>query len=90
MNAVYITSGDNQEASDLFLPNPEEVEEDLLHKVLAVNALTRTQILRQKDNSPETAKEVISLPYAEHLVASNTAFTHESDSAKRLPPSSSK
>ncbi|KAJ9071816.1 hypothetical protein DSO57_1033321 [Entomophthora muscae] len=90
MNAIYITSGDNQEASDLFLPNPEEVEEDMLHKVLAVNALTRTQILRQKDKSPEIAKEVISLQYAEHIIASNTAVTHGSDSAKRFPPSSSK
>ena len=75
---------ENRDTSDLFLPDPEEVEEDLLHKVIAVNALTRTQILRQKDNSPEAAKEIVSLPYAEQLASPSTAVTHESDSAKKV------
>ncbi|KAJ9049747.1 hypothetical protein DSO57_1021259 [Entomophthora muscae] len=62
VDIISVFSGDNQEASDLFLPDPEEVEENLLHKVLVVNTITRTQILRQNDTNPKTAKEVVSPP----------------------------
>ena len=84
MDNTSTASDDDHEAADLFLPDPGEIEEDLLHKVLAVNALTRMQILRQKEKSPETSKEVVSLPYAKQMVSPNTAVTHESDSAKKV------
>ncbi|KAJ9071981.1 hypothetical protein DSO57_1031859 [Entomophthora muscae] len=66
------------------LPDQEEIEEDQLHRVLAINALTQSQRLRKEPLLAPEAQDTVALPYIEQLVLPSNEVTHESDSAKRM------
>ncbi|KAJ9074737.1 hypothetical protein DSO57_1003391 [Entomophthora muscae] len=69
-------------SSERYLPEKEGVNKDLLHQVLAVNAITRRQAIRTKALPLCEAIETVSIPYAEQLSHPSSEVTHESDSVK--------
>ncbi|KAJ9087508.1 hypothetical protein DSO57_1032718 [Entomophthora muscae] len=73
----------------LCYPDSQEIEEDQLHRILAINALTRGRRIRKKPLIISEARETVALPYAEQLTLPTTEITHESDSAKKWHKSSS-
>ncbi|KAJ9078891.1 hypothetical protein DSO57_1002127 [Entomophthora muscae] len=75
---------DQEACPKRYFPNKEEINKDLLHRVLAVNTVTRMQAIRTKSISSKEAVDTISIPYAEQLSMSYTKVTHESDSIKKL------
>ncbi|KAJ9086953.1 DNA damage-inducible protein 1 [Entomophthora muscae] len=68
----------------LCYPDSQEIEEDQLHRILAINALTRDRIIRKEPLITPEARETVALPYAEQLTLPTTEVTHESDSAKKM------
>ena len=75
---------DPEAQPELCYADPEEIQEDLLHRVLAVNALTRHQKIRKEPILAPEARETVALPYADQLALPSAPVTHESDSAKKL------
>ncbi|KAJ9080426.1 hypothetical protein DSO57_1025079 [Entomophthora muscae] len=68
----------------LCYPDSQEIEEDQLHIILAINALTRGRRIRKEPLIIPEAWETVALPYAEQLTLPTTEVTHESDSAKKM------
>ncbi|KAJ9063250.1 hypothetical protein DSO57_1002154 [Entomophthora muscae] len=50
-----------------YLTDKEELNKDLLHQVLAVNAVTGRQVIRTKALSLREAIETVTIPYSEQL-----------------------
>ncbi|KAJ9053142.1 hypothetical protein DSO57_1027239 [Entomophthora muscae] len=67
-----------------YLPDKEEINKDLLYRVLAINTVTRKQAIHTESISSKEAVDTISIPYAEQLSMPYTEVTHESDSVKKL------
>ncbi|KAJ9078795.1 hypothetical protein DSO57_1002856 [Entomophthora muscae] len=68
----------------LCYPDSQEIEEDQLHRILAINALPRGRRIRKEPLITPEAQETVALPYAEQLILPTTEVTHESDSAKKM------
>ncbi|KAJ9078388.1 hypothetical protein DSO57_1007104 [Entomophthora muscae] len=66
------------------MPDKEEINKDLLHRVLAVNTVTRKQAIRTESIPSKEAADTISIPYAEQLSMPYIKVTHESNSVKKL------
>ncbi|KAJ9064488.1 hypothetical protein DSO57_1030110 [Entomophthora muscae] len=66
------------------MPNKEEINKDLLHRVLVVNAVTRKQAICTESLPFKEAVDTISIPYTEQLCMPYTEVTHESNSVKKL------
>ncbi|KAJ9084033.1 hypothetical protein DSO57_1028346 [Entomophthora muscae] len=75
---------DQEACPKRYLPDKEEINKDLLHRVLAVNAVTRKQAIRTESIPSKEAVDTISIPYAEQLSMPYTKVTHEIDSIKKL------
>ncbi|KAJ9089227.1 hypothetical protein DSO57_1014978 [Entomophthora muscae] len=67
----------------LCYPDSQEIEEDQLHRILIINALTRGKRVRKEPLIAPESWETVALPYAELLTLPTTEVTHESDSAKK-------
>ncbi|KAJ9064367.1 hypothetical protein DSO57_1031500 [Entomophthora muscae] len=72
----------------LCYPDSQEIEEDQLHIILAINALARGRRIRKEPLITPEAWETVALPYTEQLTLPTTEVTHESDSAKKWHKSS--
>ncbi|KAJ9077823.1 hypothetical protein DSO57_1013067 [Entomophthora muscae] len=59
----------------LCYPDQEEIEEDQLHIVLAVNALTSSQRVRKEPLLASEAQDTAVLPYTAQLALSSTEVT---------------
>ncbi|KAJ9070248.1 hypothetical protein DSO57_1010287 [Entomophthora muscae] len=68
----------------LFYPYSQEIEEDQLYRILAINALTRGRRIRKEPLITPEAQETVALPYAEQMTLPTTEVTLESDSAKKM------
>ncbi|KAJ9059005.1 hypothetical protein DSO57_1006778 [Entomophthora muscae] len=68
---------DPDASPERYLPGKEEVNKDLIHQVLAVNAVTRRQAIQPKALLLREAIETVTLPYAEQLSHSSSEVTHE-------------
>ncbi|KAJ9068346.1 hypothetical protein DSO57_1029607 [Entomophthora muscae] len=55
-----------------------------MHRILAINALTRGRRIKKGPLITPEAQEMVALPYAEQLILPTTEVTHESDSAKKM------
>ncbi|KAJ9077479.1 hypothetical protein DSO57_1016423 [Entomophthora muscae] len=66
------------------MPDKEEINKDLLHRVLAVNTVTRKQAILTESIPSKEAVDTISIPYAEQLCKLYAEVTHKSDSVKKL------
>ncbi|KAJ9088182.1 hypothetical protein DSO57_1025735 [Entomophthora muscae] len=69
---------------ECYLPEKEEVNEKLLHQVLAVNAIMRRQAIRTEALTLCEEIETVLIPYTEQLSHPSSEVTHESDSVKKL------
>ncbi|KAJ9090061.1 hypothetical protein DSO57_1006455 [Entomophthora muscae] len=77
-------STDHDASPLLCYPDSQEIEEDQLHRNLAINALTRGRRIRKEPLITPEAWEMVTIPYAEQLTLPTTKVTHESDSAKKM------
>ncbi|KAJ9052941.1 hypothetical protein DSO57_1029101 [Entomophthora muscae] len=68
----------------LCYPDSQEIEEDQLHRIPAINALTRGRRIRKKPLITPEAQETVALSYAEQLILPTTEVIHDSDSAKKM------
>ncbi|KAJ9082315.1 hypothetical protein DSO57_1005763 [Entomophthora muscae] len=68
----------------LCYPDSHEIEEDQLHRILAINALTRGRIIKKEPLITPEAQKTVALPYAEQLILPTTEVIHESYSAKKM------
>ncbi|KAJ9049972.1 hypothetical protein DSO57_1019001 [Entomophthora muscae] len=68
----------------LCYPDSQEIEEDQLHRILTINALTRGRRIRKEPLITPEAWETVTLPYAEQLTLPTTEVMRESDSAKKM------
>ncbi|KAJ9064926.1 hypothetical protein DSO57_1025264 [Entomophthora muscae] len=68
----------------LCYPDSQEIEEDQLHRILAINALTRGRRIKKEPLITPEAQETVALPYAEQLIIPTTEVTNESHSAKKM------
>ncbi|KAJ9050557.1 hypothetical protein DSO57_1013359 [Entomophthora muscae] len=75
---------DQEACPERYLPDKEEINEDLLHRVLAVNAVTRKQAIFTASLPSQEAIDTVSIPYAERLYMPYTEVTHKIDSVKKL------
>ncbi|KAJ9051341.1 hypothetical protein DSO57_1005343 [Entomophthora muscae] len=75
---------DQEACPKRYLPDKEEINKDLLHRVLAVNTVTRKQAICTESLPSKEAVDTISIPYTEQLSMPYTKVTHESDSVKKL------
>ncbi|KAJ9077460.1 hypothetical protein DSO57_1016585 [Entomophthora muscae] len=66
------------------MPDKEEINKDFLHRVLAVNTVTRKQAIFTESIPSKEAVDTISIPYAEQLCMPYAEVTHKSDSVKML------
>ncbi|KAJ9065333.1 hypothetical protein DSO57_1020692 [Entomophthora muscae] len=66
-----------------YLPDEEEVSEDLLHQVLAMNTVTRRQIIRTEALPSQEAIDTVLIPYTEKLSQPSSELTHSSDRVKK-------
>ncbi|KAJ9052893.1 hypothetical protein DSO57_1029513 [Entomophthora muscae] len=66
------------------MPDKEEINKDLLHRVLAVNTVKRKQAICTEGIPSREAVDTISIPYAEQLCMPYAEVTHKSDSVKKL------
>ncbi|KAJ9070141.1 hypothetical protein DSO57_1011536 [Entomophthora muscae] len=66
------------------MQDKEEINKDLLHRVLAINAVTRKQAIRTESIPSKEAVDTISIPYAEQLSMPYAEVTSKSDSIKKL------
>ncbi|KAJ9072665.1 hypothetical protein DSO57_1025015 [Entomophthora muscae] len=60
------------------------MEEDQLHRILAINTLTRGKRIRKEPLITPESRETVALTYAEQLTLPTTEVTHESDSTKKM------
>ncbi|KAJ9085418.1 hypothetical protein DSO57_1014247 [Entomophthora muscae] len=75
----------NPDASpERYLPDKEGVNKDLLHQVLAVNAVTRRQAIRTEALPSCEAIETVLIPYTKQLLHPSSKVTHERNSIKIL------
>ncbi|KAJ9059061.1 hypothetical protein DSO57_1006538 [Entomophthora muscae] len=65
-------------------PDQEEIEDNQLHRVLKVNALTQGQRVRKEPFLAPEAQDTVALPYSKQLALPFTEVTHESDSANKM------
>ncbi|KAJ9081423.1 hypothetical protein DSO57_1014720 [Entomophthora muscae] len=75
---------DQEACLERYLPDKEEINDELLHRVLAVNVVTRKQAICTKSLPSQEAVDTFSIPYAKQLSMPYTEFTHKSDSVKKL------
>ncbi|KAJ9055586.1 DNA damage-inducible protein 1 [Entomophthora muscae] len=75
---------DQEACPDQYLPDKEEINKDLLHWVLAVNAVTRKQAICTESLPSQEAVDTVSIPYAEQLSLPYAEVTYKSDSVKKL------
>ncbi|KAJ9054751.1 hypothetical protein DSO57_1010838 [Entomophthora muscae] len=66
------------------MPDKEEINKDLLHRVLAINAVTRKQAICTESIPSKEAIDIISISYAEQLCMPYAKVTHKSDSVQKL------
>ncbi|KAJ9066145.1 hypothetical protein DSO57_1012544 [Entomophthora muscae] len=50
-----------------YLPDKEEINKDLLHRVLAINTVTRKQAICTESLPSKEAVDTVSIPYTEQL-----------------------
>ncbi|KAJ9069771.1 hypothetical protein DSO57_1015265 [Entomophthora muscae] len=67
-----------------YLPDEEEVNKDLLHQVLDVNAVTRSKAIPTEALPSQEAIETVFIPYTEQLSHPFSELTHKSNSVKKL------
>ncbi|KAJ9053844.1 hypothetical protein DSO57_1020287 [Entomophthora muscae] len=67
----------------LCYPDSQGIE-DQLHRILAINALTRGRRIRKELLITPEAQEAVALSYAEQLTLPTTEVIHESNSAKKM------
>ncbi|KAJ9051859.1 hypothetical protein DSO57_1000519 [Entomophthora muscae] len=65
-------STDHDASPLLCYPDSQEIEEDQLHRILAINALTRGRRIRKEPLITPEAQETVALPYAEQLILPTT------------------
>ncbi|KAJ9073533.1 hypothetical protein DSO57_1015299 [Entomophthora muscae] len=58
---------DQEACLERYLPDKEEINEDLLQRVLAINAVTRKQAICTESPTSQEAVDIVSTPYAEQL-----------------------
>ncbi|KAJ9060080.1 hypothetical protein DSO57_1034647 [Entomophthora muscae] len=58
---------DQEACPERYFPDKEEINEDLLHRVLAVNAVIRKQDICTESPPSQEAVDTVSIPYAEQL-----------------------
>ncbi|KAJ9053512.1 hypothetical protein DSO57_1023551 [Entomophthora muscae] len=75
---------DQEAFPERYLPDKEEINKDLLHRVLDVNTVTRKQAICTESIPSKEAVDTISIPYAEQLSMLYTEVTHESNSVRKL------
>ncbi|KAJ9086744.1 hypothetical protein DSO57_1001003 [Entomophthora muscae] len=75
---------DQEACLERYLPDKEEINEDLLHRVLAVNVVTRKQKICTESPPSQEAVDTVSIPYIERLSMPYTEATHKSDNVKKL------
>ncbi|KAJ9068132.1 hypothetical protein DSO57_1031795 [Entomophthora muscae] len=75
---------DQEACPERYLPDKEEINKDLLHRVLAVNAVTRKQVICTESLPSQEAVDTVSIPCAEQLIIPYTEVIHKSDSVKKL------
>ncbi|KAJ9055018.1 hypothetical protein DSO57_1008361 [Entomophthora muscae] len=75
---------DQEACPERYFPDKEEINKDLLHRVLAVNTVTRKQAICTKSLPSKEAVDTVSIPYAEQLSMPYTEVTHKSASVKKL------
>ncbi|KAJ9048892.1 hypothetical protein DSO57_1030055 [Entomophthora muscae] len=75
---------DQEACPKRYLPDKEEINKDLLHRVLAINTVTRKQAICTESIPSKEAVDTISIPYAEQLSMPYTKVTHKSDSVNKL------
>ncbi|KAJ9066160.1 hypothetical protein DSO57_1012351 [Entomophthora muscae] len=75
---------DQEACPKRYFPNKEEINEDVLHWVLAVNTVTRKQAIFTESLPSQEAVETVSIPYDEQLSFPYTEVTHKSVSVKKL------
>ncbi|KAJ9071665.1 hypothetical protein DSO57_1034664 [Entomophthora muscae] len=79
-----LASTDPDASPLLFYLDSQEIEEDQLHRILAINSLTRGRGIRKELLITHESWKTVALPYAEQLTLPTTEVTHESDSAKKM------
>ncbi|KAJ9055751.1 hypothetical protein DSO57_1000609 [Entomophthora muscae] len=75
---------DQEACPKRYLPDKEEINEDLLHRVLAVNTVIRKKEICTESLPSQEAVDTVSIPYTEQLYAPYTEVAHKSDSVKKL------
>ncbi|KAJ9069794.1 hypothetical protein DSO57_1014907, partial [Entomophthora muscae] len=75
---------DQEACPKRYLPDKEEINEDLLHQLLAVNTVKRKQAICTESLPFQEAVDAISIPYAEQLSMPYTKVSHKSNSVKKL------
>ncbi|KAJ9068500.1 hypothetical protein DSO57_1028094 [Entomophthora muscae] len=75
---------DQEACPERYLTDKEEINEDLLYRVLAVNTVTRKQAICMESLPSKEAVDTISIPYAEQLCMLYAEVTHKSYSVKKL------
>ncbi|KAJ9088853.1 hypothetical protein DSO57_1018981 [Entomophthora muscae] len=75
---------DQETCPKRYLQDKEEINEDLLHRVLAVNVVTRKQAIFTESLPSQEAIDTVSIPYTEQLSMPYTEATHKSDSVQKL------
>ncbi|KAJ9079225.1 hypothetical protein DSO57_1011394 [Entomophthora muscae] len=60
----------------LCYPDQEDIREDQLHRVLAINALTQSQRVRKEPLLAPEAQYTVALPYTEQLALPSKEVTH--------------
>lgn len=66
-NLPSVALTDVEAIPDQFAPVLDEIQEDELHQVLAANATTCSRVLRPRRQVSRTAKDTVSIPYADQL-----------------------
>ncbi|KAJ9086499.1 hypothetical protein DSO57_1003432 [Entomophthora muscae] len=75
---------DQEACPKTYFPDKEEINKDLLHRVLAINTVTRKQEIHTESIPSKEAVDTISIPYAEQLCMPYTEVTNKSDRIKKL------
>ncbi|KAJ9064523.1 hypothetical protein DSO57_1029675 [Entomophthora muscae] len=68
---------DQEACPKRYMPNKEEINKDLLNRVLTVNTVTRKQAICTESIPSKKAVDTISIPYAEQLCMPYAEVTHE-------------
>ncbi|KAJ9088264.1 hypothetical protein DSO57_1024846 [Entomophthora muscae] len=75
---------DQESCPKRYLPDKEEINKYLHHRVLAFNAVTRKQEICMESIPSKEAVDTISISYNEQLYMPYAKVTHKSDSIKKL------